>query len=91
MNIYVGNLAYSVTDGQLEALFQEFGAVASVNVIKDKYTGESKGFGFVEMTKQAEAEAAIKTLNGRALDGRNLTVNIARDRNDRSSSKARRW
>ena len=91
MNIYVGNLAYSVTDGQLEALFQEFGTVASVNLIKDKYSGESKGFGFVEMNKQSEAEAAIKKLNGLTLDGRNLTVNIARPRNDRSHSKPSRW
>jgi RNA recognition motif-containing protein len=90
MNIYVGNLAYGVTDGQLKALFQEFGTVASVNLIKDKYSGESKGFGFVEMERQAEAEEAIKTLNGRPLDGRNLTVNIARPRNDRSHSKPRR-
>ena len=91
MNIYVGNLGYSVTEGQLEALFQEFGAVASVNLIKDKYSGESKGFGFVEMNKQAEAEEAIKKLNGRTLDRRNLTVNIARPRGDRSRSKPKRW
>jgi RNA recognition motif-containing protein len=89
MNIYVGNLAYGVTEGQLEALFQEFGAVASVNLIKDKYSGESKGFGFVEMNQQAEAEEAIKKLNGRALDGRDLTVNIARPRNDRPHSNPR--
>ena len=90
MKVYVGNLAYGVTDGQLEALFQEFGTVTSVNLIKDKYSGESKGFGFIEMERQAEAEEAIKKLNGRPLDGRNLTVNIARPRNDRSHSKPRR-
>lgn len=90
MNIYIGNLAYGVTDGQLEALFQEFGTVTSVNLIKDKFSGESKGFGFIEMERQAEAEEAIKKLNGRLLDGRNLTVNIARPRNDRSHSKPRR-
>ena len=90
MNIYVGNLAYGVTDGQLEALFQEFGTVTSVNLIKDKFSGDSKGFGFIEMERQAEAEEAIKKLNGRLLDGRNLTVNIARPRNDRSHSKPRR-
>jgi RNA recognition motif-containing protein len=89
MNIYVGNLAYGVTEGQLEALFQEFGTVASANLIKDKFSGESKGFGFVEMDKQAEAEEAIKKLNGRELDGRTLTVNIARPRNDRSQSHTR--
>ena len=91
MNIYIGNLGYSVTEGQLEALFQEFGTVDSVNLIKDKYSGESKGFGFVEMNKQAEAEEAIKKLNGRTLDARNLTVNIARPRGDRSQSRTRRW
>jgi len=91
MNIYVGNLAYGVTDGQLEALFQEFGAVASVSLIKDRYSGESKGFGFVEMNQQSEAEEAIKNLNGRTLDGRKLTVNIARPRNDRSHSRPKRW
>lgn len=90
MNIYIGNLAYGVTDGQLEALFQEFGTVTSVNLIKDKFSGESKGFGFIEMERQAEAEEAIKKLNGRPLDGRNLTVNIARARNDRSHSRPRR-
>ena len=87
MKIYVGNLAYSVTEGQLEALFQDFGAVASANLITDRHSGESKGFGFVEMDNQAEAEEAIKTLNGRALNGRNLTVNIARPRNDRGSRR----
>ena len=91
MNIYVGNMAYGVTDEQLEALFKEFGTVDSVNLIKDKYSEESKGFGFVEMNKQAEAEEAIKKLNGRTLDGRNLTVNIARPRGDRSQSRPRRW
>ena len=90
MKIYVGNLAYNVTEGQLEALFQDFGTVTSANLIKDRHSGESKGFGFVEMDKQAEAEEAIKTLNGRALNGRNLTVNIARPRNDRTHSGARR-
>jgi RNA recognition motif-containing protein len=91
MNIYVGNLSYGVTEGQLQALFEDFGAVASVNLIKDKYSGQSKGFGFVEMDKQSEAEEAIKKLNGRALDGRNLTVNLARPRNERSHSRSRNW
>ncbi len=91
MNIYVGNLSYGVTEGQLHALFEEFGSVTSVNLIKDKHSGQSKGFGFVEMDKQAEGEEAIKTLNGRALDGRNLTVNLARPRNERSHSRPRRW
>ena len=91
MNIYVGNLSYGVTEGQLKALFEEFGAVETVSLIKDKYSGESKGFGFVEMDKQIEAEEAIKQLNGRAIDGRNLTVNLARPRNERSNSRPKRW
>lgn len=90
MNIYVGNLSYGVTEAQLKALFEEFGAVSSANLIKDKYSGESKGFGFVEMDKQNEAEEAIKQLNGRPMEGRNLTVNLARPRNDRSNSRSRR-
>ena len=84
MNIYVGNLSYGVTEGQLRALFEEFGSVSTVNLISDKYSGESKGFGFVEMEAQAQAEEAIKTLNGREIDGRKLNVNIAKPRNDRS-------
>jgi len=80
MNIYVGNLTYGVTEGQREVLFQEFGTVARANLIKDKYSGESRGFGFVEMDRQAEAEEAIKKLHGRALDRRNLTVTVARSR-----------
>lgn len=90
MNIYVGNLSYNVTETQLKTLFEEFGAVTSASLIKDKYSGESKGFGFVEMEKQNEAEEAIKGLNGRPMEGRNLTVNLARPRNDRSNSRSRR-
>lgn len=90
MNIYVGNLSYSVTETQLKTLFEEFGEVTIANLIKDKYSGESKGFGFVEMNKQSEAEEAIKQLNGRPMDGRNLTVNLARPRNDRSNSRPKR-
>ncbi|MEE4380071.1 MAG: RNA-binding protein [Candidatus Competibacteraceae bacterium] len=91
MNIYVGNLSYNVTEEELQGLFAEHGQVTSVSLIKDKYTGQSKGFGFVEMDKQAEAEEAIKQLNGRAVNGRSITVNIARPRNERSQSKPRRW
>ena len=91
MNIYVGNLSYSVTEEELQGLFREHGNVTSVSLIKDKFTGQSKGFGFVEMDKQSEAEEAIKQLNGRAVNGRTITVNIARPRNERSQSKQRRW
>jgi len=89
MNIYVGNLAYSVTEEELQELFGAHGSVASVSLIKDKYTNQSKGFGFVEMDKQAEAEEAIKQLNGRAVGGRNITVNIARPRGERPQSRPR--
>ena len=85
MNIYVGNLSYDTTEEQLEAKFAEFGAVSSCSVIKDGYSGRSKGFGFVEMDAQAEAEEAIKVLNGESIDGRELKVNQAKPRNDRSS------
>jgi RNA recognition motif-containing protein len=80
MNIYVGNLAYDVTEADLQAAFEAFGAVASVNIIKDQYSGQSKGFGFVEMPSASEAKAAIAGLNGKALMGRTVTVNEARPR-----------
>lgn len=91
MNIYAGNLSYDMTEDELKALFEEFGRATKVSLIKDKYTGKSKGFGFVEMDKQSEAEEAIKQLNGRTVNGKNITVNIARPRNERSQSKPRRW
>jgi RNA recognition motif-containing protein len=83
MNIYVGNLAYSVTEDDLREAFAAFGEVASANVITDKFTGQSKGFGFVEMPNNSEADAAIKALNDTALKGRNVKVNQARPRGDR--------
>ena len=76
--LYVGNLAYTITDSQLEQLFSVHGAVQSAQVIMDRDTGRSKGFGFVEMSNSAEAEAAIGALNGVEKDGRSLTVNEAR-------------
>jgi RNA recognition motif-containing protein len=83
MNIYVGNLAYSVTEDELRAAFAQFGEVTSCNVITDKFSGQSKGFGFVEMADNAEADAAIKALNDTALSGRNIKVNQARPRTER--------
>ena len=77
-NLYVGNLAYGVTDSQLEQLFSAHGAVQSAQVIMDRDTGRSKGFGFVEMSNSAEAEAAISALNGVEKEGRAMTVNEAR-------------
>jgi len=83
MNIYVGNLPYSVTDEDLRAAFAAFGAVSSAKIIMDRYSGRSKGFGFVEMDNDAEAEEAIKSLDNTDMQGRNLRVNQAKPRTDR--------
>jgi cold-inducible RNA-binding protein len=83
MRLYVGNLAYSVTNESLEALFAQFGAVKSAQVIMDRDTGRSKGFGFVEMADDAAAKDAIQALNETQHDGRPLTVNEARPREER--------
>jgi len=83
MNIYVGNLPYTATDADLRETFSQYGQVDSVQLISDKFTGQSKGFGFVEMTSNAQADAAIKALNGTAMKGRNITVNQAKPRTDR--------
>ena len=83
MNIYVGNMPYGTTEDELKDLFAEYGAVDSVSVIADRETGRSRGFAFVEMPNQAEAEAAIKALNGKEFNGRALTVNQARPRTER--------
>lgn len=91
MNIYVGNLAYSVTEDDLRAAFAQFGEVTSCNVITDKFSGQSKGFGFVEMADNAEADAAIKALNDTALSGRNIKVNQARPRTERPARGGSRW
>jgi len=85
MNIYVGNMSYNTTERELEELFAEFGAVSSARVITDKYTGRAKGFGFVEMGNQSEAEEAIKQLNEKDVGGRNIRVNEAKPREDRPS------
>ncbi|MDY7027809.1 MAG: RNA-binding protein [Spirochaetota bacterium] len=80
MNIYVGNLSYSVTDEELKGLFQEYGAVESARVIFDRMTHRSKGFGFVDMPDDGEANAAISALNGTEFMGRSMRVNQARER-----------
>ena len=80
MNIFIGNLSYNVTEGDLRQAFETFGQVASATVIKDEQSGRSKGFGFVEMPVQTEAQSAIEALNGTALKGRTITVNEARPR-----------
>ena len=76
--LYVGGLPYSVTEGKLQEIFETHGTVASARVISDKFTGQSRGFGFVEMASGAEAQKAIEALNGTQLDGRTLVVNEAR-------------
>jgi len=83
MRIYVGNLPYSVTDDELRETFGEFGELASAEVVKDRFSGQSKGFGFVDMPNNSEADQAIKALNDQPLKGRKLTVNEARPRADR--------
>jgi len=86
MNIYVGNLSYDVSEENLRQAFESFGQVTSARIIKDKYSGQSRGFGFVEMLEQAQAQAAIKSLNGKELLGKQMSVNEARPRTDRGSS-----
>ncbi len=89
MNIYVGNLPYNLTEDDLRAAFSEFGEVSSANIIMDKMSGQSKGFGFVEMPDDSEADQAIKALNESALNGRNIKVNQARPRGERSPRRPR--
>ena len=83
MNIYVGNISREVSETDLRETFTAFGAIQSVAIIKDKYSGESRGFGFVEMPNKEEADKAIAELNGKDLKGRSLTVNEAKPRTDR--------
>ena len=82
MNIYVGNLSRDLTDSDLREAFQAFGEVSTVSIIKDKFSNESRGFGFVEMPNPAEAKAVIAGLNGKSLKGRTITVNEARPRTE---------
>jgi RNA recognition motif-containing protein len=83
MNIYCGNLSYDVSEDELREVFEAYGEVDSVNIIKDKYSGQSKGFGFVEMSDDEKAMAAIEGLHESELKGRNLNVNKAKPRTDR--------
>lgn len=87
MKIYVGNLSYSVTEDDLRTAAEQFGKVESVAIIKDKQTGQSKGFGFVEMASKEEAQAAIENLNGTDLKGRSINVNEARPRTENSGGR----
>ena len=90
MNIYVGNVPHGTTEEELQEAFQAFGQVASVAIIKDKFSGESRGFAFVEMPSKAEAQSAIAGLNGKEFKGRALTVNEARPRSEGRGDRDRR-
>ena len=91
MKIYAGNLSYNVSDEDLRAAFAQFGTVDSADVIMDRTSGRSKGFGFVEMSDASEAKAAIEGLNGKDLDGRSLNVNEARPKTDRPQGSSTRY
>jgi RNA recognition motif-containing protein len=91
VNIFVGNLAFSATDHDLRQLFEQYGVVDTINVITDRDTGRSKGFGFVEMPDSAASKAAIQGLNGTELEGRALTVNEAKPREPRREPSRARW
>jgi RNA recognition motif-containing protein len=91
MNLYVGNLPYRMTEDQLKETFEEFGQVSSCTIIKDKVTGTSKGFGFLEMAERGQAEAAIGALNGREMMGRKLNVNEARPRTEGGGGGGGGW
>lgn len=92
MNIYVGNLSYTVTEEDLRQAFGNYGQVTSASIIKDQASGQSKGFGFIEMTSEEEARTAISEMNGKEMKGRKLNVNEARPRSDdrRGGGGARR-
>lgn len=87
MNIYVGNLSYEVTEEDLKVAFQAFGEVTTVNIIKDKFTGQPRGFGFVEMADTEAGKSAIAGMNGKELKSRTLTVNEARPKDDSGKRK----
>ena len=89
MNIYIGNLPYNVTEADVQTAFSAFGEVSSVNIITDKFSGQSKGFGFVEMPNNSEADEAIKALNESSFKGRNIKVNQAKPRSDRPPRRPR--
>jgi RNA recognition motif-containing protein len=91
MNIYVGNISRESSENEISALFEEFGKVDNINLIRDNYTKILKGFGFIEMSNSDEAEKAIKSLNGQMFNGRPLTVNVAKPKTENSGNKPRRF
>ena len=91
MNIYVGQLPYSVTEEELREMFLQYGEVASINLITDRHSGQSKGFGFVEMPNNSEADQAIKGLNKTMVKGREIKVNQAEERRKKKNFRGRRY
>jgi RNA recognition motif-containing protein len=91
MNLYVGNLNWQTTEADLQTAFEAYGQVSAVTIIKDKYTGQSRGFGFVEMPDDTEGQAAIDGLNGKEIDGRTLRIDLARPRDDSKDRGDRRY
>ncbi len=89
--LFVGNLSFKVTETELQEVFSQSGTVVSVSIPTDKYTGKKRGFGFVEMSSQEEAEQAIKALNGRALAGREMSVNLARPKEKSGDNRSRAY
>jgi RNA recognition motif-containing protein len=90
MNMYVGNLTFSVNEDDLKEVFAEFGEIESIKIIKDKFSGQSKGFGFVEMPSNSEADKAIKALNGSPMKGQAMKVNQANPKGNRASARKSR-
>ena len=90
MNIYVGNLHFNVSEDELRKAFEEYGEVASVKIISDKFSGRSKGFGFIEMPNETEGQKAIEALDGKEVKGRNLKVNQAREKTETNFKKTPR-
>lgn len=91
MNIFIGNLPYSVKESDLQGFFEEYGEVSSAKIIADKFSGRSKGFGFVEMDDNEAAKKAVEELNGAELEGRNIVVNEANERKERPSRDSNRY
>lgn len=91
MNIYVGQLPYSVTEDELRNIFSEFGEIASINLIKDRFSGQSKGFGFIDMPSNSEADKAIKALNKSSLNGREIKVNQAEVKKKKDTRRRPRY
>jgi len=91
MNIYVGNLARSISEDTLQSVFEQFGKVLSTKIITDKFSGESRGFAFVKMASKEEGQKAIQDLNGHELEGRTITVNEARPRESRPPRQNNRY